>query len=581
MCFYRTYVKTDRESEATAHTLSTIKTEQDSGLATEVKTERHALETEDDAFSEKSNHVTESVESGSIKKEPDNMDFECNVDNISSVADPESPENIIVESHENEINCNKTKVLQPVKSTTKHSRPRSCEVRDLSSYDAMSGLEEVQSERDTFEESNDFLAIETITSKEVSGEKSLCVTESVDSKNSIKVNADTGFKGSVDNIALSKNIDTKSSKKQKNLGNTTDLEPMRTSSKSGRPLRGKVRHSFKNLLRYDDISDLETDSDDQDIKIASKAAAKKKTLPTNDDPDWGNSDDDQDSETEDSKKRKWNTDESDAESDSTDTDNEELLDDELEKLEKKKYQKRSKIQKKRISIKLGDYTDKYTIENYKSTHQQHRGHDVIETLFKCLICDGFKAAEEEYFRIHIERHVNGDLRCPHCSFEAVTKPDREKHMREVHGDEKKFICDMCGFSSREKISLRNHMGIAHGILNFACTLCPAKLGSRVDRTKHYASEHTKEKKYCKNCNSFKNSLTEEEYEKHLATCSPTVVCDECGSVFPNKGGALGQHKLCAHSNVRKHPCNLCSFSAKQMTVLRRHMKIHEGMWSYP
>lgn len=370
------------------------------------------------------------------------------------------------------------------------------------------------------------------------------------------------------------------------LTNSNDSKSVVT-SKSGRPLKKPNRYSIE--ISYKEVSENTSDEDE-----ASHCAINriKKNSPVKVALNITKPDVFRESKQYNSRKRKHKTiDEQDDKNDADLYETGQDIHDSKAFCDDKKY--RAKAKKKKsfeentcitdgenwTNIDLKDHIDKYAIETYKSTHRTHRGHDVEETLFKCLVCGEFKASEEEYFRKHIEEHVNGCLRCGICSFEAQSKGFRAIHMRQVHRENMNFICDICGFTTvSDSSSMRNHMGNVHGILGFQCVLCPAKFKTKASRRKHYVTDHTKEKRYCKNCCRFHASFTEEQYEQHLATCPATIVCDECGATLANRENGLEQHKKSAHTNIRNYPCSVCPFTGKNCLALKRHMKVHDGRY---
>lgn len=278
-------------------------------------------------------------------------------------------------------------------------------------------------------------------------------------------------------------------------------------------------------------------------------------------------------------------------SDNEDVYNDDIVDDTDDmdkstvKSKKRKYEKKTVKKKPKekvikppwISIKLEDHSDKYTIETYNSIEQRHRGSEVKETLYKCLVCNHFNVGRKDELEKHIEEHVNGYLKCEDCPFEANSRHEYCSHRLKFHETgRRKRMCYLCGFVTAVKEGFHIHMGEVHNQPHFKCIYCDLKFIRPKQRTKHYTKSHVAESKYCDKCGEFHRTMTDGEYEEHLKSCSANVTCNECGKLLANRRIVLWQHKRRWHTLVRHHQCHLCSYSAKCKKNLQRHLLIHEG-----
>lgn len=244
---------------------------------------------------------------------------------------------------------------------------------------------------------------------------------------------------------------------------------------------------------------------------------------------------------------------------------------------KESYEKVQKPKRQWVSINLNDHSDKYVVEAYNSLQQRHRGSDIKETLYRCLVCNIYKAGSKDMFEKHVEDHVNGMLKCSACPFEASTRFECRTHQLECHGIEgKKHVCYLCGNVTSTKEGFYCHMGSAHDHLHFKCHYCKEKFATTKLRKTHYMEKHPMESKYCDKCGEFQRSMTDREYKVHLTSCTPNITCTECGKLLVNRKNILYEHKKRWHTKVRIYQCHLCSYSAKYKKNLKRHLLVHEG-----
>ena len=232
-----------------------------------------------------------------------------------------------------------------------------------------------------------------------------------------------------------------------------------------------------------------------------------------------------------------------------------------------------------ISIELEDFSDKYKIETHQSTQQMHRKNDVTETYYVCLYCNVYRAEKKDTFTAHIEEHVNKRLCCSECSYEAKSHKDRCDHLLKSHNIEssrRKHVCHLCGVTYRTGACFYAHLNKDHNQAHsFTCSFCKEKFATHELRTQHRLDIHAEEVKYCKNCESSMNSLTDTEYQEHVKTCPSSIQCDVCGDLVVNKRSAINRHKK-KHNKIRSHQCHLCPYTAASKSRLNLHLRTHDG-----
>ncbi|XP_063991346.1 zinc finger protein 26-like [Diachasmimorpha longicaudata] len=123
--------------------------------------------------------------------------------------------------------------------------------------------------------------------------------------------------------------------------------------------------------------------------------------------------------------------------------------------------------------------------------------------------------------------------------------------RDVVAREENFLCQDCGYVTKDKAKLDYHAGRYH-----------------------------KQQKYpCKKCK--KVLLTQEGFEKHVESHKlppKTYTCDKCGKTF---AGAWNLRKhILSHSGVKPQQCTICKGRFSSRSSLRQHLLTHTGKRPY-
>ncbi|GFO00123.1 Zinc finger protein 93 [Plakobranchus ocellatus] len=226
--------------------------------------------------------------------------------------------------------------------------------------------------------------------------------------------------------------------------------------------------------------------------------------------------------------------------------------------------------------------------------------------FPCFRC-GYIAKKFEYFKAHFMNHSNlTPFVCKHCSAGFVSKHRLNRHIRNVHASSRPYLCSQCAYTSKSQDCLRKHLLLKHPSdeeLKFHCPDCPSKFALFQFLQMHQYKEHIAHKKYlCDLCNYSTNYLS--SFEIHMNRHLGRVhLCQICGNSYFSKY-RLKQHQLThnatkmfhcdhckyssnrrdcltnhyrVHSNERPYPCKLCSYRGKTKANLRNHMMKHDGV----
>jgi uncharacterized Zn-finger protein len=178
---------------------------------------------------------------------------------------------------------------------------------------------------------------------------------------------------------------------------------------------------------------------------------------------------------------------------------------------------------------------------------------------------------------------NDFVPCTQCGL-SLKRGCVKKHMMEVHLNEKRFICDICGATFRKRSEISFH--VAKHIPNelrekFKCDEC-----DRVFMTKHGCEQHKNNKHFGKgrnwHCGCGKVFTTKGYLSQHkkIAHDKETnqKVCDHCGKVLINSS-ELKVHIRIHHTEGGKgnFMCNECGKRFDLVGALNVHARIHLGI----
>ncbi|KAK7069091.1 hypothetical protein SK128_004561 [Halocaridina rubra] len=254
------------------------------------------------------------------------------------------------------------------------------------------------------------------------------------------------------------------------------------------------------------------------------------------------------------------------------------------------------------------------------TAETYRNHLVLHTnegKFKCNVCK--KAFNHRgAFQDHLQSHQeNRDYSCNYCraSFKAYNQVTR--HIRAVHLNDKRFVCDICGMQHMTGSNLNSHMKNHDNMLSspysYQCTGCEAKFRGFQGLTMHMRVVHDTSATNCTNEESkeqiistphptrrpskyhysrVSKAMASEELSEDDKSSSQVVADNESFVVCENKAewkdkkdvfmiSCNNEEERVIHLNDKRFVCDICGMQHMTFSNLNSHVKKHDDMLSSP
>ena len=219
--------------------------------------------------------------------------------------------------------------------------------------------------------------------------------------------------------------------------------------------------------------------------------------------------------------------------------------------------------------KCDDCKVKFENETESKNHLLNVHKPKSELLF-CDICNKI-IQTKEWLKYHMltKHHV-----CSFCKKNFANENDVVKHLREIHGANSNFKCDMCDYTTFFEKRLKTHRRQSHikleeirrkrEIKSHICNVCDFKSGT-LDHLKYH-----KERKHfmCIHCKISVQNLEElkahlkESHDKNLLRYFPCSFCDNASET----------ERFLKNHVARKHKfCIMCKLEFKEVQYIQDHM----------
>lgn len=175
--------------------------------------------------------------------------------------------------------------------------------------------------------------------------------------------------------------------------------------------------------------------------------------------------------------------------------------------------------------------------------------------FICHIC-AFETITQRQLRNHIDQEHRSKISA------KIAEPVR------LIRASSEIICDICGVTKKKKFELRKHMRSHEKPLD-ECEICHLRLRNV---QKHIRDVHTDERSFiCEVCDAAFKSL--HNLKNHVKTHEEPSECPICLKLLPNMHRHLQWHK---RPTPARHVCNQCNKSCSTKQALQEHvLRIHE------
>ena len=181
--------------------------------------------------------------------------------------------------------------------------------------------------------------------------------------------------------------------------------------------------------------------------------------------------------------------------------------------------------------------------NWKVAHQgKHTG----DKRYRCDVC-GYSTNHSTTLRRHQMRHT-GDkpYKCGECGFSTSRMDILQKHQRIHSMGDKSYKCDECGYRTNLKCDLNRHQMRHTGEKPHKCDVCG------------YSTIH----------------ISHLKVHKRIHTGDRPYRCDECGYCTADSSTLIKHQRT--HTGEKPYKCDECGYCAKEMGHLKRHQRIHTG-----
>ncbi|XP_033231824.1 zinc finger protein 271-like [Belonocnema kinseyi] len=172
--------------------------------------------------------------------------------------------------------------------------------------------------------------------------------------------------------------------------------------------------------------------------------------------------------------------------------------------------------------------------------------------------------------------------CDKCARSYNWLRDLSRHKRLVHTAVKpEFTCDYCGFKTNVKSTLAEHIPLRHlqaSKKRRNCDKCSRSYTwlSALNRHKRLHHAMVKPQFTCDFCGyktRVKNTLSDHIHSRHLHTPKQKLYCNKCSRSY-TWSSALNRHKRMHHATFKtKFICDFCGHKAHEKSNLSKHIAL--------
>ena len=180
-------------------------------------------------------------------------------------------------------------------------------------------------------------------------------------------------------------------------------------------------------------------------------------------------------------------------------------------------------------------------------------------VFLCDVC-GYSTKSRNQLQDHMNQHTGAKPhKCSLCDYQSACSSSLRLHRRMMHNtDENKktkkvFLCDVCSYCTKSRNQLQDHMNQHTGAKPHKCNLCDYQSACSSSLRLHKQSKHADGK--CKK---------RKEY-----------MCDSCDSNFKEKRALLIHQMVHGETVIEPLSCNICNYKTYKARLLKKHKSLHD------
>jgi KRAB domain-containing zinc finger protein len=205
-----------------------------------------------------------------------------------------------------------------------------------------------------------------------------------------------------------------------------------------------------------------------------------------------------------------------------------------------------------------------------------------------LIEGGYPFDNGELLDAHLKKHTGENCKvCEECGEKFDNKNTLLHHMSKVHGAERKFACDVCDKRYPTSNDLSAHVRSTHDLIGKPreprpCPECDQVFYSRSSIKNHIRRVHRQaERKVCEQCGKTLRSGVALRDHMNMHEGIKNFACGWCEKRFVRKD-ELTLHTY-THTGEKPHKCYICGRGFTQRHSMKTHIKTHEknGTWIPP
>ena len=167
-----------------------------------------------------------------------------------------------------------------------------------------------------------------------------------------------------------------------------------------------------------------------------------------------------------------------------------------------------------------------------------------------------------------------------CSKAFSTPKLLNSHKHRVHGIQRRFNCDNCTYSSKEKKNVRRHKDFKHSDLKLVtCTECGESFKCTASLAYHMKKKYGEYREQCNSCDY--KAITKAQVKNHMIkihTKEFKVHCTECGKGFTDK--CYLNYHMTVHTGEKKFKCTFCESRFRNSLTQKKHENIHLDIKPY-